>query len=232
MRLVVLQPGYLPWLGYFDQLSRSDLFVHYDDVQYDKHGWRNRNRVRTAGGDGWSWLTVPVKLGGKFGARILDVEIDGKTRWADKHWRTLEQNYRRAPFFSRFAPELEPLYRREWTKLVELDLALTATIARAFGLGERRTVRSSELPACPPSQDPTQRLLDLCRHFEATDYFSGAAARDYLDVGRFSAAGVRVEFQEFRHPTYPQVHPGPFVSHLSAVDALFNLGPDALSVGR
>lgn len=224
MRLVVLQPGYLPWLGYFDQLRKADLFVHYDDVQYDKHGWRNRNRIRSASAEGWSWLTVPVLTGGKFGARIDAVEIDGRSGWAKKHWRTLAQEYGKAPYFKRLAPELEAIYQREWRLLVDLDLALIETLGAMLGLPPRRTVRSSQVPEVPPGDDPTERLLQLCRHFGADKYFSGAAARDYLDVERFRREGIEVEFQAYTHPTYAQPREG-FVSHLSAVDMLFNAGP-------
>ena len=227
LRLVVLQPGYLPWAGYFDQLRQADVFVHYDDVQYDKHGWRNRNRIRVPiqgeGDEGWAWLTVPVRIAGQFGAPIDQVEIDQRTRWADKHWGTLLQHYRKAAHWKAWAGRLEAIYRRSWRLLVDLDLALIELLAEGFGLGEKQTVRSSQLPV-PPGDDPTDRLLRLCRHFGADQYFSGAAARDYLDVERFAREGIEVEFQAFAHPTYDQVYPG-FVSHLSALDLLLNAGP-------
>lgn len=201
------------------------MFVHYDDVQYDKHGWRNRNRIRTPQGEGWSWLTVPVRIAGQFGARIDAVEIDLRARWADKHWGTIQQHYRKAPHFARYARPLEAIYRREWRLLVDLDLALIDFLAEGLGVRQRRTVRSSQLPV-PPGDDPTDRLLRLCHHFGADEYFSGAAARDYLDVERFARAGIRVEFQAYAHPAYPQVYPG-FVSHLSALDLLLNVGPES-----
>lgn len=227
----MLQPGYLPWLGYFDQLRRADLFVHYDDVQYDKHGWRNRNRIRSAAAEGWSWLTVPVLTGGRFGARIDAVEIDPRTRWATKHWRTLAQEYGKTPHWARVAAALEPIYQREWRLLVDLDLALIEALAGLLELPLPRTVRSSQLPEVPPGDDPTERLLALCRHFGADEYFSGAAARDYLDVERFTREGIRVEFQAYEHPTYAQTRPG-FVSHLAALDLLCNAGPGPFASGR
>lgn len=235
MRLAVLQPGYLPWAGYFEQLARADLFVHYDDVQYDKHGWRNRNRIRTSAKEGWSWLTVPVMTTGRFGQPIHQVEIDNKTRWTEKHWRSIEQSYRKAPHFAEHAPALQALYQREWRLLAELDLALIEVLAKAFGLEGVRTVRSSQLPEVPPMEDPTERLLALCRHFGATDYYSGAAAKAYLDVARFEAIGVRVEFQDYVHPVHAQAGHAEFVSHLAAIDLLFNAGPrsrELLAGGR
>lgn len=226
MRLAVLQPGYLPWLGYFEQLMASQAFVHLDDVQYDKHGWRNRNRVRCAGGDGWCWLTVPVRSRGRFGTALCETEIDGTKPWARTHWRTLEQCYGRAPHFHRYGPELRALLLdKAWTRLVELDLALAEWLARCLGVSWTHTVRASAL-GVPRVGSPTERLVAMCERLGATEYYTGAAARDYLDATAFEKVGVRVTFQDYAHPTYPQILPG-FVSHLSALDAVFNVGPYA-----
>src|SRR5437763_192566 len=110
--LVVLQPGYLPWLGFFDQLRRSDVVVYYDDVQYDKHGWRNRNRIKAPSGP--QWLTVPVRHAGLGWPRIADVEIEPDTPWARKHLGTIQQYYARAPFTPRYLPELADVLQRQW----------------------------------------------------------------------------------------------------------------------
>jgi hypothetical protein len=221
--VVVLQPGYLPWLGFFDQLRRADVFVYYDDVQYDTHGWRNRNRIKTAAGT--QWLTVPVRHGGLGRPRVLDVEIDGRTSWARKHVMSLRQAYARAPHTARYLPQLEELLERRWERLVDVDVALVAMMAEWLGLS-RRVERSSELGV---SGERTDRLLRLCQRFSGTRYYSGAAARSYLDTALFERHGVRVEWQDFVHPEYPQQH-GPFVPYLSAVDLVFNCGEDSRAV--
>jgi hypothetical protein len=218
--VVVLQPGYLPWLGFFDQLHRADVFVYYDDVQYDKHGWRNRNRIKTQTGP--SWLTVPVRHGGRGFQQILDVEIDARTPWARKHVASIHQAYARAPFVARYLPVLEELLERRWERLVDLDIACAALMAEWFGL-RRRIERSSTL-AIEGSR--SERLVNMCRHFGATKYLSGEAAKDYLDIQLFQQHGVRVEWQQYVHPTYPQLH-GEFVPYLSALDLLFNCGDEA-----
>src|SRR5262245_11262834 len=123
MKIVILQPGYLPWLGFFDQLVRADLFVYYDDVQYDKGGWRNRNRIKTPTGP--IWLTVPIVSSGKFGQAVNEVEIDVKTAWWKKHIGSLKQNYAKAPFYKDYATGLEEIFARKHEKLVDLDLDLT-----------------------------------------------------------------------------------------------------------
>ena len=216
--LVVLQPGYLPWLGFFDQLRRADVFVYYDDVQYDKHGWRNRNRIKTQSGP--RWLTVPVRHSGR--PRILDIEIDARTPWARKHVASLRQAYARAPFLTRYLPALEELLERKWERLVDLDIACANVMAAWFGL-QRRIERASALGI---DGGRSERLVDLCRHFGATRYVSGDAARAYLDVPLFAQHAIQVEWQQYSHPTYSQLH-GDFIPYLSALDLLLNCGDEA-----
>ena len=221
--LVVLQPGYLPWLGFFDQMRRSDVFVYYDDVQFDKHGWRNRNRIKTPAGP--LWLTVPVLHRGLGNPQIVDTRIDRTTPWARKHVRTIRQYYARAPFIDRYLPQLEEQLERPWTHIAELDIAVAGLLGRWLSL-EPRIYRSSELKV---AGDKSERLLNLCRHFGATRYLSGDAAREYLDVDLFARHGVAVEWQNYRHPVYPQQH-GAFLPFLSALDLLLNCGDDSASI--
>lgn len=221
--LAILQPGYLPWLGFFEQLARSDVFVIYDDVQFDKHGWRNRNRIKSP--DGPHWLTVPVRHAGKNTPTNHTIEIDRTQRWARKHIGSIRQFYARSPHLDRYLPELEELLHRDWRLLVDLDLAVTALLCRWLGL-ERSVVRSSALGI---GGGQSERLLNHCRHFGARRYLSGAAARDYLDTGLFAEQGVEVVWQDYRHPVYPQPH-GPFVSHLSTLDLILNCGDQSRSL--
>lgn len=220
--LAVLQPGYLPWLGYFDLMQRADVFVHYDDVQFDKHGWRNRNRVK--GHKGAVWLTVPVRHSGRSGQPILGVEIDDRQDWRRKHVATISQLYARAPFLPAILPRLQEVLERPWHRLVDLDLAIAAWLAAELGI-VTPSHRASELGI---GGDRNERLLNLCRHFGATRYLSGNAAQDYLDVEPFRAAGVEVDWHDYAHPSYAQLH-GDFVSHLSVLDLLLNMGTASLA---
>ena len=222
--LVVLQPGYLPWLGFFDQMQRADVFVYYDDVQFDKHGWRNRNRVKAPDGAP-HWLTVPVLHSGRNWPAILKVEIDNRTPWARKHVGTLKQFYGKAPHVHRYLPVLEEMLDRRWELLVDLDLAVTGLVCGWLGL-ERRTLRASAL-GIPGKQ--SERLLALCRHVGASCYLSGSSARDYLDTELFARHGIAVEWQDYAHPVYPQQH-GDFVPYLSIVDLLFNCGEESAAI--
>jgi hypothetical protein len=221
--VVVLQPGYLPWLGFFDQYRRADVFVYYDDVQYDKHGWRNRNRIKTQAGP--LWLTVPVRHSGLGFPKIRDVEIDNRAPWARKHATSIRQAYARAPFLARYMPELEALLLRRWDGLADLDIACAELIAGWLGL-RSRVERSSVLGI---SGEQSARLVRICQHFGASTYLSGDAAADYLDVGLFAGHGVAVEWQRFVHPAYPQLH-GAFAPYMSAIDLLFNCGDEAASI--
>lgn len=222
--VAVLQPGYLPWLGFFEQMHSSHVFVLLDDVQYDKNGWRNRNRIRTPNDAGWSWLTVPVAREHLIERRIMDVRI-APGSWASVHWRALRHSYSRAPYFADHASFFEELYARPWERLVDLDLAIIDYLAGALGI-RRRMHRASELAVAGRKTD---RLIEICRRLGATRYYSGAVARAYLDVDQMRAAGIEVEFQDFRHPVYAQVY-RPFVPYLSVVDLLFNCGPRSLDV--
>jgi WbqC-like protein len=223
MTVVVLQPGYLPWLGFFDQMRRADVFVYYDDVQYDTHGWRNRNRIKTQHGP--LWLTVPVRHSGLSKPRILDVTIDARTNWAKKHVASIRQAYAAAPFAKQYVPALEEVLMRPWERLVDLDLAVAALIAGWLGVQPR--IECASRLGIHGGQ--SERLLNLCQRLGATKYLSGRAARDYLDVSLFGRSGVEVEWQDFAHPVYPQLH-GEFVPYLSAIDLILNCGEQSRAV--
>lgn len=219
----ILQPGYLPWLGFFEQLYRSDAFVLYDDVQYDKNGWRNRNRIKTAHGP--LWLTVPVLTHGRAGQRINETMVDNKENWSRKHLRGFELNYSATPHFNDYFPEFELILSQKWERLVDLSVSL---IERIKGLLEIRTplFRSSSLNI-PGERD--ERLIKICQRFGARVFYEGEAGKNYIDVEKFRKEGIQVQFQEYRHPVYRQLH-GEFISHLSIVDLLFNHGPESLKI--
>jgi hypothetical protein len=217
---VVLQPSYLPWRGYFDLVDRADVFVFYDDVQYDKHGWRNRNRIKTA--NGVSWLTVPVHAHGAVegGTPIAEIAIDHRRDWVRSHGETLRHAYGRAPFYAAYAPVLLSILERRHELLADLTIELTVAIARELGC-TTEFVRSSEMPLSGRKND---RLIDLLERIGADHYISGPSARAYIEPERFDAAGIALEYAAYDYPAYAQPHP-PYEPAVSIVDTLFALGP-------
>lgn len=220
--VVVLQPGYLPWLGFFDQMRRCDIFVLYDDAQFDKHGWRNRNRIKSPTGP--HWLTVPVHV--TLGQRILEIEVDNRQPWARKHVSTIGQFYAKAPYLKRYMPELEELLMgRRWERLIEVDVAVIELLCDWLGI-EPRWARSSELRL---GGERNEHLLNICRHFGARRYLSGNAAQSYLDTELFARHRIAVEWQNYHHPVYTQQH-GEFLPFLSVMDLLLNCGEESASI--
>lgn len=222
MRAVILQPSFLPWRGYFDLIHRCDVFVFYDDVQYDKHGWRNRNRIKTANGP--AWLTVPVAKKGNVtvGVTINSIEISEERRWAAKHVQTIRQAYARAPFLAEYAPLIDELYADIPALLADFTIRTTIRLAKELGL-DRTFVRSSDLAA---TGERTERLVGIVREVGATDYLSGPAASDYLDERQFAEAGIGLEYMSYDYAEYPQLHP-PFEPQVSVLDLLLMTGPQA-----
>lgn len=225
-RIGILQPGYLPWLGFFEQMDSVDVFVVYDDVAYDKQGWRNRNRIKTA--NGVLWLTVPVHADFSETPRILNVRIDNRRDWRKKHMRTIEQSYAKAPCAAAYLPPLRAVYDEPWERLVDLDVRFVRILAEALGI-RSEVVRSSELGI--EGDDRIDRLIRICRALDGAVFYEGASGRDYIDEERFLEAGVQVEYQSYAHPTYRQLH-GEFVPYLSVVDLLLNHGPESLDILR
>ncbi|MEW6544194.1 MAG: WbqC family protein [Nitrospirota bacterium] len=220
MRVAIHQPQFLPWLGYLDKIDRADLFVILDNVQFKRNEWQNRNRIRTA--QGWQWLTVPVLH--HFGQRINEVLVNGQTDWKAKHLRAIEMHYAAAPHRARFLEGLRRIYREPWDRLAGLNLAVLRWLLDAFGIKTPLRL-ASEMGAL--REEATDRLVDICRITGATSYLAGAGAPGYMDVDRFTASGVALEFQTFRHPVYPQCYE-PFVPGMAAIDLLFMCGDAAL----
>lgn len=223
MNVVILQPSYIPWRGYFHQISKADLFIFYDDVQYDKHGWRNRNQIKTSQGP--QWLTIPVHSGGATeGLLIKDTKIDWAKPWAANHWKALTFAYAKAPYFRSYASLLEPFYQRRDTLLADFTIDLTIALARELGLTRTKFMRSSELSGIDGQK--TDRLIQILTQVGTTHYISGPSAQDYIEQDKFDAAGISLEYMVYDYPEYPQLYP-PFEPQVSVLDLLFMTGLDS-----
>jgi len=218
--IAVLQSNYLPWKGYFDIINDVDVFIFYDDVQYTKRNWRNRNKIKTSAVP--KWLTVPVGASHRW--LICEVAIKDDW-WQKKHWKRIVQNYAKAPFFENYRAPLEHIYLgSRWRSLSQLNQTLIRLVAREF-LGievEFRDSREFSLAG-----EKKSRLLDLLRQVGATRYVSGPVAKDYLLEADFARAGIDLVWKDYRgYPEYPQFHP-PFDHQVSILDLLFQTGPRA-----
>ena len=223
MNVVILQPSYIPWRGYFDQIRRADLFIFYDDVQYDKHGWRNRNQIKTA--QGKQWLTIPVHSKGvTAGIPIRDVRIDWSKPWAKNHLKALTFAYQKAPYFREYLPLLEAFYQRQDACLADFTIETSILLSRELGFTATRFMRSSELTGIDGAR--TDRLIQILQQVGAKRYISGPSAREYIEPEKFDRAGILLEYMEYNYPEYPQLYP-PFDPYVTILDLLFMTGSNA-----
>jgi hypothetical protein len=224
MIVAIHQPHYLPWLRYIHKIASCDIFVLLDDVQYTKNGWQNRNKIK--GPNGPLLLTVPVRDAAF--RPITEVEINPQVQWREKHWKSILLSYGKAPYFRQFRDVFEEIFAEEWDTLVALNVRILDAMTRAFGISTQ-VVRSSDLAV--PGQ-ATERLINLCRRLNASHYLTGAfAAGNHLDAEAFAASGITIRIQEWACPQYRQQVPGlGFIPDLSAIDLLFNGGPQSLQI--
>lgn len=224
MKAVILQPSYIPWRGYFDQIRRADVFVFYDDVQYDKHGWRNRNQIKTA--QGKQWLTIPVHSKGVTeGIPIKDIRIDWSKPWTKNHLKALTFAYNKAPYFREYLPLLESLYARRDECLADFTIESTIVLSRALGIASTQFLRSSSLPGITGAK--TERLIQILKKIGATHYISGPSAQAYVEPQKFDEAGISLEYMEYNYPEYAQLYP-PFDPYVTVLDLLFMTGKEAI----
>ena len=226
MNCVILQPSYIPWRGFFDQVRKADLFVFYDDVQYDKRGWRNRNRIKTAAGP--AWLTVPVLAKGAQTEHIPihEIRICWDEPWNRAHWKSIQMAYAKAPFFKTYAGQLEETYATHPNFLADFTIDLTIQLARALGIEHTRFARSSQIAGVEGAK--TDRLISVLQAVGASHYISGPSAQDYIEDDKFAAAGISLEYMQYDYPEYAQLYP-PYEPQVSILDLLFMQGPQALS---
>lgn len=225
-KVAIVQSNYLPWKGYFDLIASVDEFIIFDDMQYTRRDWRNRNQIKTA--QGIEWLSVPVLVKGKYHQKIRDTEIDGKD-WSAIHWKTLVHNYRQAPHFKEIATWLEPIYLQEsFTHISELNRRLIAEICDFLSI---KTVIKSSWDYTL-LEGKTERLADLCLQACADEYISGPAAKGYVDDEVFKNLGIKLTWFDYSgYPEYPQLW-GEFSHGVTILDLLFNCGKDAPSYMR
>lgn len=217
-RIAIIQSNYIPWKGYFDMIAAVDEFILYDDMQYTRRDWRNRNQIKTP--QGVQWLTVPVKVKGKYLQSIRETEIDG-TDWAAAHWKTIAQNYRRAPHFEEVAAIFEPLYlQHQYTHISELNRKLIEAVCSYLGIN----TKISNSWDYQLIDGKTERLADLCARAGGSEYISGPSAKDYIEEDIFTERGIKLSWFGYTgYPEYPQLF-GEFTHGVTILDLLFTCG--------
>ncbi len=218
--VVILQSNYIPWKGYFDLVHDADLFIFYDDLQFTKNDWRNRNKIKIP--KGAEWITIPV--GADAHRLICEVEIKDSF-WQTKHWKTIQHYYGKCPHFARYQAFFEEVYLgRQWGNLSELNHYLIRSISKEL-LNLKTVFRDSREYGL--SGQKLDRLMELVTKAETDRYISGPAAKDYIEPARFTEAGIELAWKDYSgYPEYPQRFP-PFEHGVSILDLLFNVGPDA-----
>jgi hypothetical protein len=225
MVLSVHQPQYIPWLGYFDKIARSDYFVFLDCVQYKPREFQNRNKIRTK--DGWIWLSVPVVSKGR--QRICDCLIDNTFPWQRQHLKSLKVWYAKARYFKEYFPFFQEVYHKSWEKLTELNVHIINYILKQLSIS-KPIYFESQLDI---ASQKTERIIEICQKLKADNYLSGMGGKDYLEEEKFKEAGIRLIYQNFVHPVYHQQfmkEENDFIPYMSTLDLLFNEGQKAREI--
>lgn len=225
------QPEYLPYLGFFYKMAKADKFVLVDYIQFSTGGFQNRNRIRSASDNrGWAWLTVPVISSGKGYQKISDVEIDNSVNWGRQHWKAIYFNYRKTPFFNTYEDFFKKLYSKKWQKLVDLNEAII------YYLKDKLEIKTPVIKASENKLEGrrTDLWIGLCKEFGADACLTGSGSKkvggkSYIGEEKFEENNLKHILSDFKHPVYPQRFK-PFIENMSAIDLLFNCGPESLEI--
>ena len=224
MIVSINQPAYLPWLGYFERIERSDIHIVLDHVQFEKNSFVNRNKIRSK--DNVIWLTVPLSTKGKFGKlQINNLEIASQINWQRKHWQTIKTCLSRAKYFKHYETVYESIYLKQWSSFMPFASSLLEQHLSDLSI-KTPIIYSSTLS---PSGTKSDLILNLLQSVGATTYISGSQGRQYLNEQAFVESGIQLEYQDYSHPVYTQAFTG-FKSHLSILDLLFNYGSKSLDL--
>jgi hypothetical protein len=225
MILTAHQPLFLPYLGHFAKIADSDVFVYLDTVSYSKWGWNSRNKIRTS--DGWLWLVVPILTRGHHNQRLNQIKIDNSQKWKKKHLKAIEMAYSKAPFFESYINFFRDVYKKEWIYLSDLNENFIKFFIKELGI-DVEFVKASSLPFSLEGEK-SDLVLDLCKKMKADVFVFGKTGETYAKTKDFEDSGIKITFQDYKHPKYSQIH-GEFMPYMSIIDLLFNCGPKSLEI--
>lgn len=231
MILVAHQPEYLPYIGFFYKVRKADKFLFVDHVQFQKEGFQNRNKIRTGTGlDGWTWLTIPVITKNKSSQKISEVEIDNSRFWAKKHWKSIYLSYHKAPFFNQYKDFFEQIYSKKWEKLADFNETIIRYLFKELDI-DVPIYKSSDYDFKGQKND---LLIEMCEKLGTDTFLTGPGAKkpgekSYIEEEYFEKNNLKHIFSDFKHPIYKQQFE-PFIPYMSAIDLLFNYGPESIKI--
>lgn len=226
MKVTILQPTYLPWMGYFEMINSADVYIVFDHVQFERKSWQQRNRIKAS--NDVVWLSVPVEKASR-DTRICDIKISyANGNPLEKHWKTISLAYKRAPYFNKYESFFEAIYHKKYVLLRDLNVDIIRGICNILGIKTKITF-SSGLDLNDQDMGKTEKIISLCKKVGVTHLYDAKGTQDFIDTSSFQKQDVKVTFQDFQHPEYSQLW-GKFVPYLSIIDLLFNEGDKALSI--
>ncbi len=224
-KIAILQPNYIPWKGVFDLINQVDVFVFYDDVQYTKKDWRSRNTIKSPNGD--IWLTVPVAHKGKREQLIYEAEIDNTQVWQNKHYKSICNSYKKAPYFEKYKYIVDEIYlNKTWDNLSELNIFATKLIAEALGI-KVEWYKSSDYNF--EGDKSGEKVVKLCQELDCNYFINGPASKEFMNHELFEENNIELKYMEYDYPEYTQLYP-PFNHYVSVLDTLFHCGDEARKV--
>lgn len=225
MIVAIHQPEFMPWLGYFNKMKRADLYIVFDDVQFKKRYFENRNRIKA--NNQFVWVMLPVKTKNRYLQSIMDVEIDSSSAWQRKIWEKIRHSYVKTEFFDEFSHGLKNLiFEKKYKKLIDFNLSFIRWVRKILEittpLKRSSTLRITQFKS-------SELIVEICKRIGANQYLCGPSGKDYLDIKKFNAAGIQIIWQEYKHPEYTQSGEK-FIPYLSILDAIFNCGSGCKSM--
>ena len=228
MKGTILQPTYLPWIGYFDMIDISDIYVAFDDVQFSKKSWQQRNFIKTQ--QGALMLSVSIKKS-KLTTSIKDIKTMDSKKILKNHWKAISLAYKKSPYFEKYKQLFENIYSKNYTSLRNFNIDIIKTICEVLGIQTKFIYSSDIIIKKDQNDNTTKKIIKLCKGAGITTLYDGFGASKILDSDMINKSNIDFKFQDLIHPLYNQLH-GKFISHMSTIDLIFNEGPKSLDIIR
>lgn len=225
MKIVITQPTYLSWIGYYGMINLADIFIFYDDIQFERRSWQNRNKILQNNGES-QWLTIPIIHNGQ-NEKINEVKIDYSTDWREKHWKSIYYSYCKAPYFKIYESEIKSIYEDKHYTISDFNIFIIKKISELLNINTSKFMLSSEIKGV--SGKKTDRLINILENVSGDEYISTIGTKSYLETDKFKAKNINLFWYDYQHPTYRQMKQE-FMPYLSVIDLLFNVGPDSLKI--